>query len=49
MTFSHPDSKDGALYLTEGGYETELMHLHGFELTCFAAFHRDQLCSAAHT
>ena len=38
MTFSHPDPKDGVLYLTEGGFETELMYLHGFELPCFAAF-----------
>lgn len=38
MTISNPTMKDGVLYLTEGGFETELMYLHGFELPCFAAF-----------
>jgi len=38
MTFSNPGSADDILYLTEGGFETELLYLHGFELPCFAAF-----------
>jgi S-methylmethionine-dependent homocysteine/selenocysteine methylase len=38
MTFSNPTTKNGVLYLTEGGFETELMYLHGFELPYFAAF-----------
>lgn len=38
MNFTDPQGRDGALYLTEGGFETELMYLHGFELPCFAAF-----------
>jgi S-methylmethionine-dependent homocysteine/selenocysteine methylase len=38
MAFSSPTTKEGVLYLTEGGFETELMYLHGFELPCFAAF-----------
>ena len=38
MTFTYPATKAGVLYLTEGGFETELMYLHGFELPCFAAF-----------
>ncbi len=36
--FTDPAPEDGLLYLTEGGFETELMYLHGFELPCFAAF-----------
>lgn len=38
MAFSLPPVRDGVIYLTEGGFETELMYLHGFELPCFAAF-----------
>jgi homocysteine S-methyltransferase len=38
MAFTYPDSRDGVLYLTEGGFETELMYLHGFEIPHFAAF-----------
>ena len=38
MTFAHPTNEDGLIYLTEGGFETELMYLHGIELPCFAAF-----------
>lgn len=38
MAFTTPQAQDGVLYLTEGGFETELMYLHGFELPCFAAF-----------
>jgi homocysteine S-methyltransferase len=39
MSFSLPPQSDDLIYLTEGGFETELMYLHGFELPCFAAFH----------
>jgi len=38
MAFDTPRPKNDLLYLTEGGFETELMYLHGFELPCFAAF-----------
>lgn len=38
MAFSDPTMKEDILYVTEGGFETELMYLHGFELPCFAAF-----------
>lgn len=38
MPFSNPPVRDDVIYLTEGGFETELMFLHGFELPCFAAF-----------
>ncbi len=38
MTFTQPRPEPGRIYLTEGGFETELMYLHGFELPCFAAF-----------
>jgi homocysteine S-methyltransferase len=38
MIFTNPKIKDDLIYLTEGGFETELMYLHGFELPCFAAF-----------
>lgn len=34
----HPAPRDGVLYLTEGGFETELLYRHGIELPCFAAF-----------
>jgi homocysteine S-methyltransferase len=33
-----PTQKDGVLYLTEGGAETEIMYKHGFELPHFAMF-----------
>jgi len=33
-----PPQKEGCLYLTEGGTETELMYKHGFELPHFAMF-----------
>ncbi|HKK35787.1 MAG TPA: homocysteine S-methyltransferase family protein [Paracoccaceae bacterium] len=38
MGFTDPPPRDGILHLTEGGFETELMFLHGFDLPCFAAF-----------
>lgn len=37
-TFTHPAPRDGLLYLTEGGFETELLYRHGIDLPCFAAF-----------
>ncbi|MEM8728502.1 MAG: hypothetical protein AAGF79_01185 [Pseudomonadota bacterium] len=38
MSFSHPTPHDDLIYLTEGGFETELLYLHGIDLPCFAAF-----------
>lgn len=38
MTFIHPLQRNDLIYLTEGGFETELMYLHGIDLPCFAAF-----------
>lgn len=38
MTFTNPPWRDDTIYLTEGGFETELMYRDGFELPCFAAF-----------
>ncbi|MEM7026239.1 MAG: homocysteine S-methyltransferase family protein [Pseudomonadota bacterium] len=38
MAFTYPATKEGVHYLTEGGFETELMYLHGFEIPEFAAF-----------
>ncbi|WP_137699389.1 homocysteine S-methyltransferase family protein [Marimonas lutisalis] len=37
MSFSHPTPYDDLIYLTEGGFETELLYLHGIDLPCFAA------------
>ncbi len=33
-----PDQKDGMIYLTEGGQETEVMYKHGFELPEFSMY-----------
>jgi S-methylmethionine-dependent homocysteine/selenocysteine methylase len=33
-----PETRDGVLYLTEGGQETEIMYRHGHDLPGFAAF-----------
>ena len=38
MSFTCPAPKDDLIYLTEGGFETELLYLHGLDLPCFAAF-----------
>ena len=38
MTRSFPEQEPGALYLTEGGLETEIMYKYGYELPEFAMF-----------
>lgn len=38
MKNSFPNQKEGVLYLTEGGTETEIMYKFGFELPQFAMF-----------
>jgi S-methylmethionine-dependent homocysteine/selenocysteine methylase len=38
MAFPHLKHRDDVIYLTEGGFETELTYLHGIELPYFAAF-----------
>ncbi|MBF9030354.1 homocysteine S-methyltransferase family protein [Rhodobacterales bacterium HKCCE3408] len=38
MSFAHPAPREDLIYLTEGGFETELLYLHGVDLPCFAAF-----------
>ena len=35
---SFPAQKDGVLYLTEGGQETEIMYKHGHDLPEFAMY-----------
>ena len=35
---SFPSQKQGQIYLSEGGQETELMYKYGFELPQFAMF-----------
>ena len=34
----HPTPRDDLIYLTEGGFETELLYLRGLGPPCFAAF-----------
>ncbi|MFM7143052.1 MAG: homocysteine S-methyltransferase family protein, partial [Alphaproteobacteria bacterium] len=38
VTSPFPPRRDGLVYLTEGGQETEVMYRHGFELPEFAMF-----------
>lgn len=38
MTQDFPPRRDGAIYLTEGGTETEIMFKHGFELPEFSMY-----------